>query len=467
MDDFLTACRLCVGHANVLTAEQDKTPYETEWRRRVQGKALAVIRPGNTDEVAAIVALCHAHQVPVVPQGGNTGLVIGSIPDQQGSAIILSLRRMTQIRAVDAGNFTLIAEAGCTLAQVQQAADAAGLLFPLSLASEGSCTIGGNLASNAGGTAVLRYGNARELCLGLEVVSPDGQIWHGLSGLRKDNTGYDLRQLYIGSEGTLGIITAAVLKLYPKPAAQKTAWLALESPQQALQVLRAASEALGAMLTTFELMAHVCLGLVLKHLPGSTAPLAQAAPYYILLELSDQESEQHGNAAMEQLLQHLLEAGLISDAAIAGSLQQARQLWALRENISMAQAAEGKNLKHDISVPISAIPAFIAQTDALLQQHFPACQVVCFGHMGDGNLHYNVSPPSDNKEAFFAAEKQITTLIHDQVQLFHGSISAEHGIGAMKRADLAKYTSPTEMLLMRTIKQALDPLNIMNPGKIL
>jgi FAD/FMN-containing dehydrogenase len=465
---FLAACRHAIGAAYVLADAADMVTYLTDWRGRFTGTALAVLKPGSTAEVAAIVGLCKRYNVPVVPQGGNTGLVLGSVPDRSGSAIVLSLTRLDRIRSIDPLNNTITLEAGCILANVQQAAHDAGRLFPLSLAAEGSCTIGGNLSTNAGGTAVLRYGNTRELCLGLEVVTADGAIWDGLRGLRKDNTGYDLRDLYIGAEGTLGIITAAVMKLYAQPAAELTALVALDTPQQALQLLALAQARCGAALTGFELMSDFCLQLVATHFPQMRLPLATRAPQYVLMQLSDSESEAHAHALLESTMADAIERGLATDAIVAGSIAQSRSIWALREHIPLAQAAEGKNIKHDVSLPISAIGDFITATDAMLLNQFPGCRLVTFGHLGDGNLHYNVAPPAGMADTLFLERQaEVNRVVHDSVHAFGGSISAEHGIGALKRDDLRRYKSAVEMALMRALKKALDPANLMNPGKVL
>ncbi len=406
--------------------------------------------------------------MPLVPLGGNTGLTGGSVPDDSGKAVVLSLARMNRIRAIDPINNTLTAEAGVVLATAQSAADEAGRLFPLSLAAQGSCTIGGNLSTNAGGTGVLRYGNARELCLGLEVVTARGEVWHGLRGLRKDNTGYDLRDLFIGSEGTLGVITAATLKLFPKPAAQVTALAALSSPHAALKLLELAQSMLGPALTGFELMSQMCLSLVARHFDDCTAPFDAPHPWCVLLESSDSQSEAHATERFDALMEQAFESGLIADALIAQSIAQSRKFWALRENISEAQAAEGKNIKHDISVPISSIGDFVAATDAALARQFPGVRMVVFGHLGDGNLHYNVSPPLGmNEDTFLAMQDDINALVHDAVAANSGSISAEHGIGVLRRDEMLRYKSPVELALMRTIKNAFDPLGIMNPGKLI
>ena len=468
MLDFLEQCRLAVGPQYVLTEPHDTAPFLTDWRGRFTGAALAVIRPADTPQVAAIVTLCRQFKVPLVPQGGNTGLVLGSVPDTSGSAIVLSLKRMNKIRTIDTVNNTITVDAGCLLVQVQEAAQAAQRLFPLSLAAEGSCTIGGNLSTNAGGTAVLHYGNARALCLGLEVVTAEGDIWHGLRGLRKDNTGYDLRDLYIGAEGTLGVITGATLTLFPQPAAQLTTLAALASPQQALRLLSLARQYCGPALTGFELMSDFCVALVAKHFPPLQNPFATSHAQYVLLELSDSESEQHAAQLLENLMAAALEQGIVIDAVVAGSLSQSHTLWQLREHISMAQAAEGKNIKHDISVPISSIADFIEQTDLLLQNAFPGCRMVCFGHLGDGNLHYNVSPPENvPAECFVDRQAEVNLIVHDSVLRFQGSISAEHGLGALKRDEIRRYKSAVEIELMQRIKQALDPHQLFNPGKVL
>ncbi|QAU34748.1 FAD-binding oxidoreductase [Janthinobacterium sp. 17J80-10] len=468
MTAFLDACRAAIGAAHILTDPADMAAYLTDQRRRHTGAALAVIKPGTSEEVAAIVRLCALHRVPVVPQGGNTGLVLGSVPDTSGAAVVLSLTRLNRIRSIDVINDTLVAEAGCILKNIQEAASAADRLFPLSLASEGSCTIGGNLSSNAGGTAVLRYGNARELCLGLEVVTAAGDLWDGLRGLRKDNTGYDLRDLFIGAEGTLGIITAAVLKLHPRPRAQLTALAALRSPAAALGLLAMARQECGDTLTGFELMSDLCLQMVHRHFPALRAPFAQAYPQYVLLEVSDGESSEHATQLLEGLMDAALKAGLAEDAVVAASLAQSANLWQLREHISAAQAAEGKNIKHDIAVPISRIGEFIDTTGRLLEQAFPGCRLVTFGHLGDGNLHYNVAAPAGMTDhAFLARQAEVNRVVHDSVHSFGGAISAEHGLGALKREEILRYKSPVEMALQRSIKQALDPLNLMNPGKLI
>ncbi|MFZ6846566.1 FAD-binding oxidoreductase [Undibacterium sp. RuTC16W] len=468
MNHFLSLCEQVIGNEHIILNETEGQAYVTDWRKRFKGKALAILRPGTTEQVAHLVKLCNTHLVAIVPQGGNTGLVLGSVPDQSGKQIVMSLTRLKQIRQLDPVNNTLTVEAGCLLAEAQYAAQQTQRLFPLSLASEGSCTIGGNLSTNAGGTAVLRYGNARELCLGLEVVTANGEIWNGLRGLRKDNTGYDLRDLYIGAEGTLGIITAAVLKLYPEPKSQVTALAAVASTEAALSLLTLAQEHAGATLTAFELMSSVCVSLVRQHFPDIAIPALAPSPEYVLLEISDHESELHANTLLENLLNSAIEKNIVTDAVIATSIQQSKGIWHLREHISMAQAAEGKNIKHDVSLPISEIARFVASTNILLQEAFAGCRMVIFGHLGDGNLHYNVSPPKDMPDSsFILYQASINQIVHDNVHRFGGSISAEHGIGMLKKEELLRYKSPIEMQLMRSIKMALDPNNLMNPGKIL
>jgi FAD/FMN-containing dehydrogenase len=467
-DGLIERCSAIVGAANVLVDEHDTAPYLTDWRGRFTGRARAVVRPASTAEVAAVVRLCAELRVPIVPQGGRTGLVLGSVPDAAGDAIVLSLRRLNRIRSIDTFNRTLTVEAGCILQDIQHAAAGHGMLFPLSLAAEGSCTIGGNLSTNAGGTGVLRYGNTRELCLGLEVVTAQGEVWDALRGLRKDNTGYDLRDLYVGAEGTLGVITAAVLKLFPQPKAAITALVALATPRDALALLKLVEAECGPTLTGYELMSDVSLRLVASHFPDLPRPFPERYPQYALLELSSHESEAHGVALLERAIERALEDGLAQDAVVATSIAQSRALWAIREHIPLAQAAAGKNIKHDISVPISRIADFIETTDAQLDADYPGVQVVCFGHLGDGNLHYNVAPPEGIRHDDFLAEQgPINRIVHDSVAAHGGSISAEHGIGALKRDELPRYKSPVELQLMRAVKAALDPLGIMNPGKIL
>ncbi|MEG2582461.1 FAD-binding oxidoreductase [Comamonas sp.] len=471
MDQQLIATlRGIVGDAHVLT-DGDLSAYEQDWRKRVHGKALAVVRPASTQEVAAVVKACAQADTPIIAQGGNTGLSVGSTPDNSGQQVVLSLLRMQALRQLDADNLTVTVEAGMILQTLQDTADKAGFLFPLSLAAEGSCTIGGNLGTNAGGTQVLRYGNARELCLGLEVVTAQGDIWNGLTGLRKDNTGYDLRDLFIGSEGTLGIITAATMKLFPQPAAQLTAFAAVPSMEAAVRLLGLAHQHLAAGLTGFEVMGKFALSLVVKHMPQLRVPFADMAeaPYCVLLENSDSESEAHARARFEHLLELAFEDGCVLDAVVAESMAQAHDLWHIRESIPLAQAEEGLNIKHDISVQASRIPAFVEYADAVLLREIPGVRLVNFGHLGDGNLHYNVQVPEgqDGKQFLDEKETLVNTLVYDAVAKFDGSFSAEHGVGALKADKLEHYKSPVALGMMRAIKQALDPQAIMNPGCVL
>ncbi len=465
---LLDELRQITGAAHVL-CEGDLSAWERDWRKRSRGKALAVVSPGCTAEVAAVVKACAAAGVSIVPQGGNTGLVVGSTPDESGTQLVLSLRRMNAVRELDADNLTVTVEAGCILQTLQETADKAGLLFPLSLAAEGSCTIGGNLATNAGGTQVLRYGNTRDLCLGLEVVTANGDIWQGLSGLRKDNTGYDLADLFVGSEGTLGIITAATLKLYPQPAARLTAWAAVPSMQQAVALLGMAHQHLGAGLTGFEVMGQFALSLVAKHFPQRRVPLYQQTAFCVLLENSDTESEAHARGQFERLLEAALAQGCVTDAVVAESIAQAHELWHIRESIPLAQAEEGLNIKHDISIPVSRIPEFVTVTDALLKDAVEGVRVVNFGHLGDGNLHYNVQAPEGTDAAIFLheQEKRVNTIVYQSVARFGGSISAEHGVGSLKVEELEHFKSPVALGMMRAIKLALDPDNRLNPNRVL
>ncbi|MFP5398937.1 MAG: FAD-binding oxidoreductase [Gammaproteobacteria bacterium] len=462
-----------VGAGHVLTRDggADLAAFETDWRRRWHGRALTVVRPGTPAEVATVVRACADAGVAVVPQGGNTGLVGGGVPDDSGTQVLLSLTRLNRVRELDAANLTITVDAGCVLHAVQQAAADAGLLFPLSLAAEGSATIGGNLATNAGGTQVLRYGNARALCLGLEVVTPLGELWDGLSGLRKDNTGYDLRDLFVGSEGTLGVITAATLQLFPRPAVVMTALAACDSIDAAVRLLELARTRLGAGLTGCEAMNRLSLDLVSRHFAQLPRPFAgrETPPWTVLLELSDGESEAHARDAFEALLADALDAGVIGDAVVAESLAQSKALWQLRESIPLAQAEEGLNVKHDIALPVSRIAAFVAATDAALAAAFPGVRLVDFGHLGDGNLHYNVQAPAGVDAAAFLRdhERAVNALVFDAVAAHGGTFSAEHGIGALKRDELARRKDAVALRMMRAIKAALDPQGVMNPGRVL
>ena len=469
MSDELNArLRAIVGAANVLDGETDMAPFLSDWRGRYHGRARAVVRPRDTAEVAAVVAACAQAGVAMVPQGGNTGLCGGATPLADGAAVVISLARLDRVRALDPDNDTLTVEAGCTLAAVQEAAQAAGRLFPLSLASEGSCLIGGNLSTNAGGVQVLRYGNTRDLVLGLEVVLPDGRVWDGLRGLRKDNTGYDLKQLFIGAEGTLGIVTAAVLKLFPAIRTRATAWVAVADPRAAVRLLGLLRAACGDRVSAFEIVGRTALGLVLRHIPGARDPLAGAPAWTVLVELSDPAVDAPLEAQLEAVLGEAVAQGLASDAVVAASVAQARALWALREDISEAQRIEGVSIKHDVSVPVSRIPEFLERAGAALAARWPDIRVVAFGHIGDGNLHYNLSKAvADDNATFIARTAEVNGIVHDLVCELGGSISAEHGLGQLKREEVLRYKPALEMELMRRVKQAFDPAGLMNPGKVL
>ncbi len=454
-----------IGAAHVLTNPSDMATRLVEDRGLFSGTALAVLRPGSTAEVSECVRLCRAAGVPIVPQGGNTGLVGGGVPD---GGMILTTQRLNRIREVDATNATMTVEAGCILASIQLAADEVDALFPLSLASEGSCQIGGNLSTNAGGTAVLRYGNTRDLVLGVEVVLPDGRVLNDLNGLRKNNTGYDLRNLFIGAEGTLGIITAAVLKLFPKPVARATALVACAGPDTALTLYSRMRGSNADTLSTFEYIERPGLQMVIDHAPGCTDPMARAHPAYCLIELTSGSAQDNMDARMEAALEAAFEAEEITDAVIGASEAQKDALWALRENLSEAQKPEGASIKHDVSVPVSRVADFIATAKAACLNHMPGLRPCLFGHFGDGNLHFNLSRPTNMSDADFLAEyPAFNRIVHDIVHLMGGSISAEHGIGRAKRAELRRYKDPVALELMQQIKSAIDPVNLMNPGKVL
>jgi len=465
--NLITKLAEIVGTEQVLTSLEDMSAYLCDWRGRYRGNAICVVRPASTAAVSAVVRTCAEAGVAMVPQGGNTSLCGAATPAPDGQAVLISLARLRRVRAIDPANNTLTAEAGCVLQALQEAAGEVGRLFPLSLAAEGSCQIGGNLSTNAGGVQVLRYGNTRELTLGLEVVLPSGEIWDGLRGLRKDNTGYDLKHLFIGAEGTLGIITAAVLKLFPLPRATVTAWLAIGSPALAVRLLSELQAHFGASLTACELVSEEALGLVRKHLPGSS-PALSASPWHLLIELSGSGDDAALREALTAFLAAALDSGDLSDVVLAQNGEQARRLWALRENIGEAQKIEGLSIKHDVSVPISRIPEFIERAGQALALAFPEIRIVAFGHIGDGNLHYNQSKSEAGENAaFLASQPQVNRIVHDLVHALGGSISAEHGIGQLKREELLRYKSPLEIEMMRGIKRALDPRGLMNPGKVL
>ena len=466
--NFIEKCQEIIGAEYVYLSDVDKSPFLTDWSKRFTGEALAVLRPKNTNEVAALVALCHSENIAIVPQGGNTGLCGGATPNKNSHCVVISTSRLNHIRELDLENSTITLDAGVVLMNAQEAAAKAGKLFPLSLAAEGSCTIGGNLSTNAGGVQVLRYGNMRDLCLGIEVVTPSGEIFHGLRGLRKDNTGYSLKDLYIGAEGSLGIITAATLKLYPLPQSKVTALVAIKSVQAGIKLIDLARDSSNADLTAFELISTRALHLVSKRVKNVAALSGSGVDWVVLLEFSSMEAENINRERLENLLGKALELELISDAVIASSMQQSKDLWNIREGIPEAQFELGTVIKHDISLPISQIASFVETTEVKLQQLWPKMQTIIFGHVGDGNLHYNLAPLSpDLSNDIEERRSSINQLVHDQVYAHSGSFSAEHGIGQSKRDELPLRKSRIEMELMRSIKKALDPKNIMNPGKVL
>ncbi|HBC54153.1 MAG TPA: hydroxyacid dehydrogenase [Alphaproteobacteria bacterium] len=462
----LDAIRAAVGPGGFSDTPADIAPFLREHRGLYQGETALFVQPASTEAVAKVVSICAQAKIAIVPQGGNTGLVGGQIPFPGDHAILLNLSRMNKVRALDPDNDTITVEAGCTLAALQQAAEAADRLFPLSLASEGSCQIGGNISTNAGGNAVLRYGNMRDLVLGIEAVLPDGRIWNGLRGLRKDNTGYDLKQLFIGGEGTLGIVTAAVCKLFPRPRTVATALVAVPDVAAAVSLFGRLKQTSGDRLTAFELIPRIGIDFVTRHIPGARDPLTKAVDWYVLAELSS-AGEEDLRHRLEAALATALEEGLASDAAIAESGAQASALWALRENLSDVQKLEGGSIKHDISVPISAIPAFITEASKAVTAALPGIRPVPFGHIGDGNVHFNLSqPPAMDRDAFLDRWAEFNRIVHDIAAGLGGSISAEHGLGFMKRDEITRYKSAVEIDMMRAVKRALDPQNIMNPGKL-
>jgi FAD/FMN-containing dehydrogenase len=467
--NLITRIAEVVGTQGLITEAAEMEPYVVDWRGIYRGATAAVVRPGSTDEVAAVVRLCAETATPVVPQGGNTGMCMASVPRAGSDDIVLALTRMNRIREVDPLNNTITTEAGVVLANIQQAAADVDRLFPLSLGAEGSCVIGGNLSTNAGGVNVLRYGNTRDLVLGLEVVLPDGRVWNGLRGLRKDNTGYDLKQLFIGAEGTLGIITAAVLKLFPRPSASATTWAAVKSPESALELLALLRRHCGDRINAFELISRNCLELVLRHIPGARDPLAATHDWYVLAELADSRAHDELRRELERALEAAMQTGLVLDATLAESESQSKALWRIRESIPEAARSEpGMLYRHDIAVAVSAIPAFIREARDALEQRFPGANVICFGHLGDGNLHYNAYVPGRNRSDAAAREAHdVTDLVYDLVQRYAGSFSAEHGVGLAKVAELKRYKSDVELDMMRAIKRTLDPHGLMNPGKVL
>ena len=465
--DVLERIKTIVGPRGWSSDADEMAPHLVEPRGLYRGEAPMLVRPATTEEVANVVRLCAESGTAIVPQGGNTGLCGGAVPHEDGSEIVLSLARINRVRAIDPLNNTMTVDAGCILADIQRAAAEADRLFPLSMGAEGSCMIGGNLSTNAGGVAVLRYGTARELVLGLEVVLADGRVWDGLRGLRKDTTGYDLKQLFIGAEGTLGIITGAVLKLFPRPGEVQTALAALTSVAEAVALLGRAREHCGDAVTGFELLPRIALELVLRHVPDSADPFAAPHPWYTLIELSGPGTQGGLRHILEELLAAAAGEGLVRDAVIAASQAQALALWRLRETVPDAERSEGGSIKHDISVPISAIPEFIARAGEAVAREIPGIRPVAFGHIGDGNIHFNLSQPVDaDSEAFLRQWHRMNRIVHDIAADLDGSISAEHGVGRLKREEILRYKSEVEMELMRTLKAALDPKGIMNPGKV-
>jgi len=466
--EALDAIKAVVGAKGWTEDPAEIEPRVVDERGRYRGATPLLVRPASTEQVARVLALCHRHRVPVVPQGGNTSLVGASVPHATGAEIVLSLARMNRIRSLDPLNYALIAEAGCVLADLQRAAEDADRLFPLSLGAEGSCQIGGNLSTNAGGVQVLRYGSARDLALGLEVVLPDGRVLDELSTLRKNNTGYDLKQLFIGAEGTLGVITAAALKLFPRPRDVQTAMAAVAGPEAAIEVLARAREASGDAVTAFELMPRIAIDLAIETIPGVVDPLAGGHGHYVLIEMSSPRSAGDLREALEAMLGQAHEDGLVLDATIAASADQARRLWRVRDAIPEAQKITGGGIKHDVAVPITAVPTFLAQATAACEARLAGVRVLAFGHAGDGNIHFNLARPAGmDLTAFLDLTPDFNRLVHDLAVALGGSISAEHGIGQLKRAELARTASPAALDTMRAIKAALDPHDIMNPGKVI
>ena len=468
MDPLIAGLQAILGERHCLTEAAATDPYLTDWRAIYRGAARAVVLPETVEQVRAILRLARQHGAPIVPQGGNTGLSGGATPDESGRALVLALKRMTKVRAIDPANNSMVAEAGCVLADLQAAASDVDRLFPLSLSAEGTCQIGGNLATNAGGINVLRYGNARDLCLGLEAVLPDGSLFSSLRLLRKDNTGYDLKQLLIGSEGTLGVITAAALKLFPKPVARATAILSLAHLDKAVDLLARCRAGLADQLVSFELLPRFGIELARTHVADLTWPLAKLADWSVLVEANTSSLAFDLRAAFENTLAAALEASEIADAAIASSDAQSRAMWGLREGIVEGQWREGANIKHDVSVPVAQVPEFLTAASGALRAAWPQVRILAFGHLGDGNIHFNlVQPREEPKERFLDRTAAMNAIVHDQVQRFGGSISAEHGIGQLRRDELRQRKSPVELDLMRRIKHLLDPDNLMNPGKLL
>jgi FAD/FMN-containing dehydrogenase len=465
--DLEERLKAIVGERGIV-ADDERAPYENDWRDAYHGRAAAVVRPASTEEVSRVAQLLSGLRIPMVPQGGNTSLCGASVPDGSGTQVVVNLSRMNRVRQVDPDNNTMTVEAGCILQTLQEVAEKHGRLFPLSLGAQGSCEIGGNLSTNAGGTGVLRYGNTRELVLGVEVVLPDGRIWDGLRGLRKDNTGYDMKHLFVGAEGTLGFITAAVMKLFPLPRSFATAIVAIEDPAGAVALLSFLRDRVGERITGFELISRVCMDLVVRHIAGSRDPLPDAHPWYMLVELSDSTDGGALDSLLEESLGEAAEKGLARDAAIATSEAQRNAFWKIREDITEAQKLDGVSVKHDVSVPVSRVPELIERATAALAQRFPEIRIVAFGHVGDGNIHYNCSRPGfEEAKEFFRNGPEVNRIVYEVVHALGGSISAEHGLGVLKRDEIARYKAPLELEMMRSIKRAIDPHGLMNPGKVL
>ncbi len=467
-DDTAVGLRKIVGDAGLIADPDRLAPRLVDERGKYHGRAALMVRPADAGEVAEVVRFCAERRIPMVPQGGNTSMCGASVPHAHGREILVGLSRLNRVRAIDPVNDTMTAEAGCILADLQAAAAGVGRLLPLSLAAEGSCEIGGNISTNAGGTNVLRHGMARAQVLGLEVVLPDGSLWDGLRALRKDNTGYDLKQLFIGAEGTLGIVTAVVLKLEPQVRMTATAWAAVPDPAAALTLLTLARESSGDTVTAFEFESRRCVDFVVANVPGVRDPLNGRHDWFVLIELSSPAADAPLGKTMEDLLALAMDRGLVLDGVVAASEAQARNLWALREHVSEAQKHEGGSIKHDVSVPVSRVPEFLDRAGAVVEALVPGVRPVVFGHMGDGNVHYNVTQPEGmDRDAYLAQWERMNEAVHDLAMAMDGSFSAEHGVGRLKRAALVKYRSPVEVAMMRRIKQALDPHGIMNPGKVI
>jgi D-lactate dehydrogenase (cytochrome) len=466
--EIIDRLKALVGPAGYLIDPAEIAPHLVEWRGLWHGRTELVIRPNSTEQLADAVRLCAEAKLPMVPQSGNTGLCGGGVPSEDGHNIVIDTTRLNRVRAIDPDNFTLVAEAGCILADIQRVADEADRLFPLSLGAEGTCRIGGNISTNAGGVQVLRYGTMRDLVMGLEVVLPDGRIWHGLRTLRKDNTGYDLKHLFIGAEGTLGIVTAAALRLYPKPKDIATCFVGMNDINDVMALFARARAASGDQLTAFELIPRIGLDIAIRHIPGVTDPLEQQFPDYVLMELAS--SSPHGNLAgvLENFLAEAMEAGLVADGTIAATDAQRQALWRIREGMVEAQRHEGASIKHDISVPVASVAKFITAASQAVTGRLPGIRPVAFGHVGDGNVHFNLSQPIGyDRQAFLERWQEFNDIVHGIVAGFNGSISAEHGIGSLKRDELTRYKAPLELELMARIKRALDPDDLLNPGKVI